>query len=182
MCGHSHLEKAGDHYRCSACGHEFTADAAVDWLGRLLEEARALQNFPRLGFATTRASANSMPERTWLRRSAKRGPATGRSKNQHNDREREGRGFVSGLSLKPERTGQVVGLVAAWLEECGYPPTMRELSEAMDLSLSTVHHHVQRAIAEGWLTHHQRIARGLRLTADGRVLALRPEKVASPHE
>lgn len=52
--------------------------------------------------------------------------------------------------------------------ELGHPPSLREVAARTGTTVSTVHHHVRRLAADGWVRHRADLARTLVPVADGR--------------
>ncbi|MBI3928452.1 MAG: hypothetical protein HY319_23120 [Armatimonadetes bacterium] len=73
--------------------------------------------------------------------------------------------------LTPHRR-RVLKAVGDYEESCGYPPSIREMSEALGKSLSTIFGHVIKLEKGGYLIRRPRKTRNIRLTEKG-VLALR---------
>lgn len=54
----------------------------------------------------------------------------------------------------------------------GFPPTLRELADAMGLkSVNSARSHLLAIQRKGWIAVHQNVARGIVLTADGDIAA-----------
>jgi len=63
------------------------------------------------------------------------------------------------------RKQRIVEYIAATIRERGYPPSVREIAQAVDLaSTSAVHHHLQALEREGFLERGASTSRALRLT------------------
>jgi repressor LexA len=63
------------------------------------------------------------------------------------------------------RKQRIIEFIAATVRERGYPPSVREIAQAVDLaSTSAVHHHLQALEHEGFLERSASTSRALRLT------------------
>ena len=63
------------------------------------------------------------------------------------------------------RKQRIVEYIAATIRERGYPPSVREIAQAVDLaSTSAVHHHLQALVREGYLERGASTSRAIRLT------------------
>lgn len=63
------------------------------------------------------------------------------------------------------RKQRIIEYIAATLRARGYPPSVREIANAVDLaSTSAVHHHLSALEREGWLERGATQSRALRLT------------------
>jgi repressor LexA len=63
------------------------------------------------------------------------------------------------------RKQRIVEYIAATIRERGYPPSVREIAQAVDLaSTSAVHHHLQALEREGFLERGASTSRAIRLT------------------
>jgi repressor LexA len=63
------------------------------------------------------------------------------------------------------RKQRIVEYIAATIRERGYPPSVREIAQAVDLaSTSAVHHHLQALEREGYLERGASTSRAIRLT------------------
>jgi len=70
-----------------------------------------------------------------------------------------------------ERKRRILEFVAATLREHGYPPSVREIAEAVGLaSTSAVHHHLQVLEREGYLERGASQSRALRLTPTAAIM------------
>jgi repressor LexA len=84
-----------------------------------------------------------------------------------------------------ERKRRILEFVAATLREHGYPPSVREIAEAVGLaSTSAVHHHLQSLEREGYLERGASQSRALRLTPTAAIMLglaseLVPQSVAA---
>lgn len=58
----------------------------------------------------------------------------------------------------------VISAIADLSREHGKPPTLREVSEVTDISVSTLHSYVNRMHDEGWVAWQPRSHRSIRLT------------------
>jgi len=66
------------------------------------------------------------------------------------------------LSDRQRRMMEFIGKFAA---DSGYPPSIREIGEAVGISsTSVVNYNLNRLVEEGYLDRHQNVSRGLRLT------------------
>jgi len=84
-----------------------------------------------------------------------------------------------------ERKRRILEFVAATLRQHGYPPSVREIAEAVGLaSTSAVHHHLQALEREGYLERGASQSRALRLTPTAAIMLglaseLVPQSVAA---
>lgn len=84
-----------------------------------------------------------------------------------------------------ERKRRILEFVAATLRERGYPPSVREIAQAVDLaSTSAVHHHLQALEREGYLERGAAQSRAIRLTPTAAIMLglaseLVPQSVAA---
>jgi repressor LexA len=70
-----------------------------------------------------------------------------------------------------ERKRRILEFVAATLREHGYPPSVREIAEAVGLaSTSAVHHHLRVLEREGYLERGASQSRALRLTPTAAIM------------
>lgn len=68
-----------------------------------------------------------------------------------------------------KRQAQVLELISTWTEENGYPPSVREIGEALGLSSSaTVHAHLEALEAKGYLHREGAKSRSLTISDKGR--------------
>lgn len=68
-----------------------------------------------------------------------------------------------------KRQAQVLELISTWTEENGYPPSVREIGEALGLSSSaTVHAHLEALEAKGYLHREGTKSRSLTISDKGR--------------
>ena len=66
-------------------------------------------------------------------------------------------------SQHPER---IVAAIREWARQHSYAPSFRDLSEAVDLPLGTVHAWCRRLRADGTLTFDDNTARSIQLTGE----------------
>jgi len=84
-----------------------------------------------------------------------------------------------------ERKRRILAFVAATLRDRGYPPSVREIAQAVDLaSTSAVHHHLQSLEREGYLERGAAQSRAIRLTPTAAIMLglaseLVPQSVAA---
>ena len=84
-----------------------------------------------------------------------------------------------------ERKRRILEFVAATLRDRGYPPSVREIAQAVDLaSTSAVHHHLQALEREGYLERGAAQSRAIRLTPTAAIMLglaseLVPQSVAA---
>ncbi|MEV6526866.1 winged helix-turn-helix transcriptional regulator [Longispora sp. NPDC051575] len=69
-------------------------------------------------------------------------------------------------TLTDERVA-VLHAVAQHTARRGYPPSLRDLAEAVGLGVTTTSYHVGRLAAGGYVEHTPRLPRTLRLTQAG---------------
>ena len=68
-----------------------------------------------------------------------------------------------------ERKRKIMDVIAATIRARGYPPSVREIAQAVGLaSTSAVHHHLQVLEKEGYLERGAAQSRAIRLTPHGR--------------
>jgi repressor LexA len=64
-----------------------------------------------------------------------------------------------------DRQKRMLDFIQRFTADSGYPPSIREIGEAADISsTSVVNYNLNRLVAEGFLTRDQNVSRGLRLT------------------
>ena len=63
------------------------------------------------------------------------------------------------------RQKEVCGAITEALEAFGYPPTLRELAERLDITVAGVHHHVLRLRELGAVTWDPHAARTIHVIA-----------------
>jgi repressor LexA len=64
-----------------------------------------------------------------------------------------------------ERQRRMLDFIDRWTTENGYPPSIREIGEAVGISsTSVVNYNLNRLVEEGYLDRDQNVSRGLRLT------------------
>ena len=74
-----------------------------------------------------------------------------------------------------ERRQRILEFIARTVDERGYPPSVREIADAVGLaSTSAVHHHLMALERTGLLERGSRSSRALRLTAAGQALVETP--------
>jgi hypothetical protein len=73
----------------------------------------------------------------------------------------------------PQTSDRVFAYICAYLEQQGYPPSMRNIGRACQLSLGGVVYNLDKLEDRGWLTRTPGVARSLRVR---RATSLRPEK------
>jgi repressor LexA len=67
-----------------------------------------------------------------------------------------------------ERRRKILEFIAQTVDERGYPPSVREIADAVGLaSTSAVHHHLTALERDGYLERSERSSRALRLTEQG---------------
>jgi repressor LexA len=78
-----------------------------------------------------------------------------------------------------KRQLQVLQFIYDSVESQGYPPTVREIGEAVDLSsTSTVHGHLSRLEKKGWLYRDPTKPRAMEVTAEGlAALGMQPKEI-----
>jgi repressor LexA len=63
---------------------------------------------------------------------------------------------------------EVLAVIVDSLQQRGFPPSVRDLAQAVDVpSTSTMHAILHRVANRGWIQVHPRLARGLVVTAEG---------------
>ena len=76
------------------------------------------------------------------------------------------------------RKQRIIDFIAATVRKRGYPPSVREIAEAVNLaSTSAVHHHLQALEREGYLERGATRSRALRLTPAAALRATGPDSV-----
>jgi repressor LexA len=64
-----------------------------------------------------------------------------------------------------DRQRRMLEFIQKWTAENGYPPSIREIGEAVGISsTSVVNYNLNRLVEEGYLNRDQNISRGIRLT------------------
>ena len=63
-----------------------------------------------------------------------------------------------------DRQNGMLDFIKQFLEENGYPPSIREIGRSVGISsTSVVNYNLNRLVDEGYLSRDQRISRGIRL-------------------
>jgi len=66
-----------------------------------------------------------------------------------------------------ERQRQILSFIETFLDENGYPPTIREIGKAVKIgSTSVVNYNLNKLVREGFLERSQKVSRGLLLVKD----------------
>lgn len=66
-----------------------------------------------------------------------------------------------------ERQQNILDFIESYLEENGYPPTIREIGLAVDIpSTSVVNYNLNKLVREGFLARSQKVSRGLLLVKE----------------
>jgi repressor LexA len=64
-----------------------------------------------------------------------------------------------------DRQKRMIEFIQRFTADSGYPPSIREIGDAADISsTSVVNYNLNRLVEEGYLTRDQNVSRGLRLT------------------
>ena len=64
-----------------------------------------------------------------------------------------------------DRQRRMLDFIVAFTEENGYPPSIREIGKAVNISsTSVVNYNLNRLVEEGYLDRDQNVSRGIRLT------------------
>lgn len=64
-----------------------------------------------------------------------------------------------------DRQRRMLDFILSFSEESGYPPSIREIGRAVDISsTSVVNYNLNRLVEEGYLDRDQNVSRGIRLT------------------
>lgn len=64
-----------------------------------------------------------------------------------------------------DRQRRMLDFIATFTEESGYPPSIREIGKAVNISsTSVVNYNLNRLVEEGYLDRDQNVSRGIRLT------------------
>lgn len=64
-----------------------------------------------------------------------------------------------------DRQRRMLDFILSFTEESGYPPSIREIGRAVDISsTSVVNYNLNRLVEEGYLDRDQNVSRGIRLT------------------
>src|SRR4030067_1511787 len=80
-------------------------------------------------------------------------------------RARSGRGGAMTKGKLSERQKRMLEFIQRFTSDSGYPPSIREIGEAADISsTSVVNYNLNRLVEEGFLSRDQNVSRGLRLT------------------
>jgi len=67
-----------------------------------------------------------------------------------------------------ERQRAILDFIQAWLDQKGYPPTIREIGEAVKInSTSVVNYNLNKLVKEGYITRSKEVSRGIRVTLQG---------------
>lgn len=77
---------------------------------------------------------------------------------------------MKGPNLIPtDRQAMVLRFIASFTAEHGYPPTLRQIGDALGiLSTNGVNQHLLRLVCKGLIKHTRNVSRGLVLTDAGR--------------
>ena len=87
---------------------------------------------------------------------------------------------VRGAVPREERMRAVIGVIARYMAEHGYPPSMRDMmTEAGFSSLSVVRFWLDRCEGAGLIVRSRGMARAVKLTAAGRTFAETPSETGS---
>lgn len=74
------------------------------------------------------------------------------------------------MQLDDNLTGiqkRIIGVVALYIIEEGYSPSVREIGEALGIKSSSVQEQIEKLVGMGYLMRDRRKARTLRLTVKG---------------
>ena len=63
-----------------------------------------------------------------------------------------------------------------FLQQCRFPPTMKELADILGISHSSAHAQVSQLVKKGFMTREQKKARGLAITDKGAEAIMRRER------
>lgn len=64
-----------------------------------------------------------------------------------------------------DRQRRIMEFIQKWTADSGYPPSIREIGEAVGISsTSVVNYNLNRLVEEGYLDRDQNVSRGIRLT------------------
>jgi repressor LexA len=78
-----------------------------------------------------------------------------------------------------ERQRKILDFIEAFLEEHGYPPTIRDIGKAVQIpSTSVVNYNLNKLVREGYLERSKKVSRGLQLVKDEEP---QPKKDEAPH-
>jgi repressor LexA len=76
-----------------------------------------------------------------------------------------------------KRQRKILKFLSEYIEETGYPPSIREIGAAADISsTSVVSYNLKRLEERGYISRDREVSRGLKLTTAGQV-QMRPEAV-----
>lgn len=63
-----------------------------------------------------------------------------------------------------ERQKAILAFIQKWLDQHGYPPTIREIGEAVNInSTSVVNYNLNKLVKEGFITRSKEVSRGIRM-------------------
>src|SRR3989304_6004851 len=80
-------------------------------------------------------------------------------------RARSGRGGAMTKGKLSDRQKRMLEFIQRFTTDSGYPPSIREIGDAADISsTSVVNYNLNRLVEEGFLSRDQNVSRGLRLT------------------
>ncbi len=80
--------------------------------------------------------------------------------------------MLDDLNKVLERDTRALKFIVHHFDINGYPPSVREVGKAIDVSSSSTAHEVISRLAErGWISIGQRMARTIRVTEDGMKVA-----------
>src|SRR5258708_34478383 len=67
-----------------------------------------------------------------------------------------------------QRQRAILTFIRQWSDEHGYPPTIREIGEAVGInSTSVVNYNLNKLVKEGFITRSKDVSRGIRVVGNG---------------
>jgi repressor LexA len=67
------------------------------------------------------------------------------------------------MQTEPRTSDIVFAYIGAYIEQRGYPPSVRDIARACQMSTTSVHYALTKLEDLGWIAREPRVARGLRV-------------------
>lgn len=88
-----------------------------------------------------------------------------------------GIGWVMDLQLLSERQRAIYKFIQEFHAEHGYPPTVRDIGEAVNIkSTSVVNYNLNKLVKEGFITRSGKVSRGIRIVTEQDEMDHKPER------
>lgn len=72
------------------------------------------------------------------------------------------------MKIISEKSNKMLSIIKTFIEKNGYSPTVREIQKEANLkSIATVHEHIQRLEAKGYITYVKNKSRTIRILKSG---------------